>query len=231
MTAILSHHLRPTTHASSILPGYTWTGERYRSSASGRFVSRKDILSLTNDQVTASSARMSDLTVAVTEGRITPAVWQEQMRTEQRRLTLQNSALGSGGWDQMTPKDFGRVGASLRQDYARITGTAADIADGKITLPEALARVNRYAGNARVQYYLAEKDRVRPSAPNMVIIWRRILGDAKHCQSCLDYYEDGWSLNVFAPGEACECGGHCKCRVEQKEVPISELNDWLGTKK
>jgi hypothetical protein len=174
---------------------------------------------------------MSDLTVAVMEGRITPVVWQEQMRTEQRRLTLQNSALGSGGWDQMTPKDFGRVGASLRQDYARIAGSAADIADGKITLPEALARVNRYAGNARVQYYLAEKDRVKPSAPEMVIIWRRILGDAKHCQSCLDYYEAGWSLNVFAPGEACECGGHCKCRVEQKEVPISELNDWLGTKR
>lgn len=217
-----------------ILPQYRFdkrTGQ-YHSNATGKFVSRKAILNLMEGQINGAEARYTELTTAFYEGRMSQASFIEQMQTEQKRLTLQNSSLGAGGWDQMLPKDFGRVGASLKQDYQRIIGTASDIADGKVTLAQALARVNSYVGIARTQFFLAEKDRVQRSSISMIIIWRRLLaGGGKSCASCVSYYDTGWALEIPMPGESCECGGNCRCRVEHQEIPASELAEWLGTKR
>lgn len=216
-----------------VFPAYRWDSRtsQYHSNATGQFVARRTILNLMGAHIDGASARYTELTTAFHEGRMSASMWVEQMRTEQRRLTLQNSALGSGGWDRMTQRDFGRVGASLKQDYARLIGTANDIQSGKISLAQALARTDSYAGNARTQFFLADRDRVQRSSSSVVVIWRRFLGDAKHCKSCVSYYDQGWSLEIPMPGVACECGGSCKCRVEHREVPAVEVGEWIGTKR
>src|SRR5438552_18361299 len=79
-----------STHASSPLPGYTFETDigRYRSGATGKFVSRKDILGLLEAQSNAVEVRVGELTNAVMEGRISTVVWQEQLRTEVKRQVL-----------------------------------------------------------------------------------------------------------------------------------------------
>lgn len=160
-----------------ILPSYHFDTRtsRYHSSETGRFVGRRTIVSLLESRVDGAAARYVELTTAFYEGRLSPAAWVEQMQTEQRRLTLQNEALGRGGWDRLGAKQYGRAGRDLRDQYAKIAGTARDIVGGKITLAQALARVNEYAGAARVHFWQAERETVQRSSSNMIVIWRRFL--------------------------------------------------------
>jgi hypothetical protein len=217
------------------LPGYSWEGDvgRYRSGATGRFVARRDILGLLESQSNATEARLGDLTNAVMEGRISPAVWQEEMRTELKRQVLQQTALGSGGWDQVSQAEYGRAGADLRQLYAKISGTAQDIADGKISMAQAQARANEYAGHARSHFYTAERATVKPSAPNRTILERRMLGGGgKSCPDCVDFYDQGWQPFGLLPppGSDSVCGGHCACNLVRMEVEAGTEAQYIGTK-
>lgn len=199
----------------------------------GRYVARAVILGLLDAQVNATEVQMSDLTTAVMEGRITPAVWQEQMRTEIKRQVLQQTALGSGGWDRISQAGYGRAGADLRHLYTVISGTAIDIANGKISLAQAQARANEYAGHGRSHFYVAERETVKPSASNMMLIERRMLGaGGKTCKDCVSFYGQGWQpLGVLPPpGVDSVCRGNCKCRLVRMEVDAGTVGEWLGTK-
>lgn len=219
---------------ADVLPGYTWAAEssRYRSLSTGRFVARRDILGLVGGQVRGAEGRLANLTTAFHEGRLSGSVWMEQMSTELRRLHLQNSALGAGGWDRLTPRDFGRVGGRLQADYRRLEGFAAAIQNGELTLPQALSRTNLYVGNARVQFWEAERDRL-VAAPGMAIVERRVLGDAEHCSDCLGYYDRGWQPvgSLPVPGQQSQCLTYCRCNMLYRTIPAAELGEWLGTKR
>ena len=222
--------------ATNPLPGYTWARDvgRYRANATGRFVARSDILGLLDGTLAQSERTINSLTTAVMEGRITPAVWQEQMRSELRRQVLSQTALGSGGWDRISQAGYGRAGADLRQLYARVSGTAADIADGKVTMAQATARANEYAGHARSHFYTAEREVAQPSAPNMMFIERRLLGGGgKTCADCVNFYNAGWQHEGLLPppGADSVCGGNCRCSMVRKEIEASDASDWIGTKK
>lgn len=183
--------------------------------------------------VNGASARYTELTTAFYEGNMSAAAWIEQMRTEQRRLTLQNSAIGGGGWDRLTSKQFGRAGGDLRGQYAKIAGTAQDITEGKITLAQALARANEYAGAARSHFWQAERETVVRSDSSMVIVERRVLGSSEHCPDCIELYNKGFQLigSLPPPGTDTRCRGNCHCRFVRKEVPASQVGEWLGTKR
>jgi hypothetical protein len=222
--------------APSPLPGYTFARDvgRYRSTDTGKFVSRKEILGLLEATTAASEKQISALTTAVMEGQIAPSVWQEQMRSEVKNQVLQQAALGSGGFDRISQQSYGRAGADLRQLYAKISGTARDIADGKITMAQAQARANEYAGHARSHFYAAEREKVRPSAPGKVFIERRLLGGGgATCSDCVSFYDAGWSNfgQLPVPSSDSICRGNCRCSLIRREIEAAELPDWLGTKR
>lgn len=236
MMSILPRHSTPTTHAQSPLPGYTYDSRsaRYRNTSTGKFTSRTDILGLLDAQTGALEKQVGELTNAVMEGRIAASVWQEQMRSEVKRQVLSQAALGSGGWDRISQSAYGRAGADLRQLYAKISGTASDIADGTVSLAQAMARANEYAGHGRSHFYEAEREKVKPSASNMMLIERRRLGGGgKTCQDCINFYDQGWQpMGMLpAPGDDSVCQGNCKCVMIRKEIEAAEATQWLGTKK
>lgn len=234
-TAFLQNSSDFWTHASP-LPGYSFETEvgRYRSSATGRFVARRDILGLLDGQIAGSEKRVGDLTAAVMEGRISPTVWQEEMRTEVKRQILQQTALGSGGWDRVSQAGYGRAGADLRQLYGKISGTATDIAEGRISMAQAQARANEYAGHGRSHFYEAEREKVKPSAANRVFIERRMLGGGgKTCNDCVNFYDAGWQPFGLLPVPSSDsvCQGNCRCLLIRQEIEAGTEADWLGTKR
>jgi hypothetical protein len=221
---------------ADVLPGYIWdaTTKRYRAVGTGRYVSRRDILSLLDGSINTAQDRLGALTAALHEGSISPAVWTDQMRTELRRLHLQNRALAAGGWDNLTPRDFGAIGYKLRDDYQRLSSFARDIINGDSTLAQSLSRSNMYAGRARTNFWEAERDRATPSASDRRLIERRLLGAAEHCRTCISLYNDGWQpAGVLPiPGDgSTECLTNDRCVLERREVPLSELDQWIGTRK
>lgn len=219
----------------SLLPGYGWDGgaARFRSGATGQFVARTRILGLMERQITSAENRLTDLTTALHEGRISPAIWQEQMRTELRRLHTTQAALGSGGFDRMGFKEWGRTGGLIRQDYQRLTNLANDIVAGRASLPQALNRVRGYVGNARVNFFEAERDARKEAAAikNMMLLMIRDLGAAEHCRDCVNYHQQGYQLNLPSPGIGSICTSRCRCGLRYKEVPASEAGEWIGTRR
>ncbi len=217
---------------ADILPGYTYDNGRYRDQATGKFVSRDAIIALVALQIESAEARYRSLATALHEGKIAPAVWAEQMATEERRLALQSAALAVGGFDRLTFADYGRAGQVLRDQYGRIVGTAADAQAKTVTLPQLLNRVVAYAGVARMLYHLTRNASPRRVAEGVTRIQRRRLdAQAEHCQNCLEYAARGWQPMgaLPAPGEACQCGGHCRCSLLEKDVPTADLSEWIGT--
>jgi hypothetical protein len=214
---------------ADILPGYLFSNGRYRNESTGRFVSRADINGLLDSQIQSAESRLQGLATAFYEGKIAPAVFVEQVCSEERRLALQNSALAKGGFDRL---DYGRAGQMLRGEYQRIIGTARDVQDGKISLPQLLQRMKSYAGDARVLYFQTKRNQPRQAAEGMTRIQRRMLAaDAQHCAECEQYYSDGWTLDAVSPGEACSCRGNCRCSLIEREVPTADLAEWLGSRR
>lgn len=217
-----------------VLPGYTWNpaAQRYRATATGRFVARRDILGLLDGQVNSAGNRLGELTTALHEARLAPGVWADQMQSELRRLHSQNRALAVGGWDRMTQRDWGAVGGRLRDDYARVARLAAEIQQGEVTLPQALNRVNGYIGNARIQFWNAEREH-RQQRSGEVVVELRHLGAAEHCADCVDYYDRGWCTEgvLPPPGVDSACTTHCRCTLEHRFVPAEQAGEWLGTRR
>lgn len=219
---------------ADILPGYLYepATSRYRSAQSGKFVSRADITDLLREQVQSAEARLHDIATAYHEGKISSTSFVDLLRTEQRRLTLQNIALAKGGFDRLDQRSYGKAGASLRQQYAKIIGTAQDVVDGKVSLPQLLNRIDGYVGEGRRLYFETEREN-KPEAPeDMTTIERRQLGNADHCDDCISYYEQGWQVAgvLPSPGNACKCQSHCRCGLISRNVPTLELGDWIGSK-
>lgn len=219
---------------ADILPGYVFANGRYRNQDTGRFVSRANINGLLDSQIQGAENRLQDLATAFYEGKIAPAVFVEQVSSEERRLALQNSALAKGGFDRLTFSDYGRAGQMLRGEYQRIIGTARDVQAGTVTLPQLLQRMTRYAGDARVLYFQTQRTIPRQTAEGMTLIEKRNLSaEAQSCSDCIGYYDQGWQLygTLPGPGEACKCGGSCRCGKTEREVPTADLASWLGTRR
>lgn len=215
-----------------ILPGYTWDQQsrRYRSGDTGRFIGRDAITGLLEQRVDSAEARMGRLAAAYHAGEITPAVWAVQMREEVKNLHLQNIALAKGGWDRLTQQDYGRVGAAVKAIYPKIAGSAADVQAGTVSLPQMQTRIADYIGSARRLYYQAEREGL-PSEAGMVTIERRHLDPAaQHCGDCIDYAAKGWQPvgTLPAPGQACRCGGRCRCSIEYRSVAAADASQYIG---
>jgi len=221
---------------SDILPGYNYSKDvgRYRNAQSGKFVSRADIEKLLRAQVQDAESRYGDLATAFYEGRISPASFVEQLRTEQRRLALQNAALAIGGFALLSFALFGAVGASLRGTYIKIVGTAQDVVDKKVSLPQLLNRINGYVGEARRVYFDALRSNAPQAPEGQTTIERRILAqDSESCDDCLEYYSMGWQIAgtiLPVPSADCRCGSHCRCTLVSRDIPSGDVNQWIGTK-
>jgi hypothetical protein len=216
---------------ADVLTGYTWdrSASRYRSGATGRYVARNEIVNLLGTHISGGENRVEALTRAMFEGTIAPATYAEQMRTQLRRLHLQNAALGAGGWDRLRPADYGRIGQRLRDDYGRINKLITDVQNGNATIAQALNRANGYVGNSRIAFWETERAAQSVPKPGKVVIERRVLGAKKNCPDCLRYYAAGWQpIGVLpVPAIACACGTHCGCRLERRQVPADEVGQWV----
>lgn len=217
---------------ADILPGFTFgrDTQRYRDTTTGRFVARADIMGLLETQTESLERRLAGLTTALSEGALSPAYFAEQMRTEVRRAHLQNRALGAGGFERLGFDDYGAVGRKLRDDYARIANLAQGVADGSVTLPQALNRINGYAGNARREFYEADEKARRDAAEGkgMALLMIRDLGPSEHCPECLDFYQQGWQPQLPLPCEDSRCNTHCRCTLRYREVAIDSAGEWIG---
>lgn len=216
------------------LPGYRWDSRshRYVNVATGRFVARQAILDLLDAEIGQRERELGRLAQALMEGRLSAAAWVHAVQTELRRAHLQAAALGAGGWDRLTPADYGRVGGYLAADYRRLVEFARAIEAGELTPAQVLSRMRMYLGNARRNFWHGQE---RAAQPGRVVLLRRVLGAAEHCDDCVGYAALGWqradSGQIPPPGEGSVCLTNCRCSRLRREVAADEVEGWMGTRR
>lgn len=212
-----------------ILRGFTYDTRvaRYRDMTTGRFVPRSrgenSIMRLLERHVSSAEQRMGNIVQGIAAGEIAPGVGQVMLRDELRRLSLSNSALAKGGWDRLTPADYGRAGRQLRDTYARVSNLVTDLRDGNASVAQAMNRIQGYAGEARQLFFVAEREAMRTTGQRMEA--RRTLNPAEHCADCLALAALGWQPmeQVPVPGDgSTRCGTHDRCSIEYR-VAVDEL--------
>ena len=205
---------------ADILRGYTYSrsAARYRDTATGKFVARSRITQLLEANVNAAEDRMSRIIQGLYAKEIAPGMVQTMMRDELRRLSLQNAALGKGGFDRLTLSDYGRVGRQLRDSYQRASNLVNGVASGKVTVAQALNRIEGYTLEARRQFFAAERAVVHESRQQFEE--RRILHARESCVDCVRYASMGWQPagTLPLPGEQSRCNAYCRCSIERREV-------------
>lgn len=221
---------------AELVKGYIYdtSVSRYRNLATGRLVSRSRIIDLMESSTASRARSIQQGTVAMMEERISPSTWLSRSSSMLKREYLQQAALGAGGWDRLTPADYGRIGGRLRGEYGRMARLAQEVRDGTVTPAQALNRIDMYMGNARQQFWLTERERLSRPKEGMATLERRILDkQAQNCPDCITYYDQGWQpAGVLpVPSQACVCDGNCRCTLERREVPEAQVRDMIGSKR
>jgi hypothetical protein len=195
--------------------GYTYDAKSYsyRHAGSGRFVSSSEVRRAIDGALDANAARMRGLADALRERRISLADWQTQMMREIKNVHLWGAALSRGGWSQMTPADYGRVGQRIRVQYEFLRKRAGAIATGAQALDGSLnARAALYAYAGRATFHATE---TREMELRGMTEERSVRDAADSCDDCVSAEAQGWQPigTLPLPGER-ECRGHCLCSLE-----------------
>lgn len=185
---------------------------RYRSTETGRFISRATALAYVDDSLRATALVVDTLATLVSEAQISPVDWRDRFRQEIKTEYIRQYLLGRGGREVMSQADWGSVGGMLKEQYGYLDGFFADIQNRDLTEAQIAARMRMYINSAREAYSRAE-ERARglpagslPAHPGdgtticlsnckcsweiedvdggFNAYWR--LGAAEHCETCVD---------------------------------------------
>ncbi len=184
---------------------------RYRDER-GRFVASSTVRrELDRYLDTADPAKA--LAEALRGRQLSVADWEVAMRRHVKNVNLNAIALERGGWANMTPADYGRVGQIVREQYGYLRGFAGDIASGKQRLDGTLGvRARLYSQAARTSLY-------KSKAANMsggVTHQRSIRSARDSCKQCIELDRKVFRIDDTSfplPGQRI-CRANCQCHLE-----------------
>lgn len=195
-------------------PEYRWNAAagRYINS-SGRFIKGAELRGALNSFITAQTNQMGIISELLVSGEIKLAEWQAEMMILVKDCNLAGAALERGGWFQMGPSEFGRVGNKIKGEYGFLRNFADEIASGSQKLDGTLGRRAKLYGNqARAAYY----DSARASAVGMGFDQERSrLTPSESCDVCVGEEARGWQpIGEIIPIGSRTCLSNCNCYME-----------------
>ena len=189
-------------------------GGRYRDKSTGRFVKPEvvrgeldSILENSNKdttQVLAEQLRNRELSVQD---------WQLEMRAHIKEVHINSIALERGGFQNMTPADYGRAGQIIREQYGYLDKFAKEIQTGEQKLDGTLqARAKLYTEAGRETFYKSKQANITQGDEAATHVASH-LNPADHCDECVAL--DGKIFRIGdkaykLPGQRI-CRKNCKC--------------------
>lgn len=93
--------------------------------------------------------KAEDLTVSLGDGTTTLPEWEHEMRWVIKDAYGASYMLGRGGRNVMTPRDWGRVGRRVRDQYEYLSTFASELSAGSVSRAQAVQRANLYPLSAK----------------------------------------------------------------------------------
>jgi hypothetical protein len=197
---------------SALTTAFGWNppAGRYIDLATGRFIPFGQVRDGLESVMEASAARMNVVTQSLIDGNISLADWQTTMMEQIKLGHTASAASANGGWAQMTQSDWGATGQKIRDQYDYLRNFAGQIADGTQPLDgRCLVRADMYGQAPRGTF---EAMRFRDAEESGAEEEIRILGDADHCDGCLEQAALGWQpLGILDDIGDEECLTRCHC--------------------
>jgi hypothetical protein len=195
---------------------FTWDPRslRYRDRL-GRFVSRVEVRSALDIAIDNAQVRMLARAEDFRAGRISLELWRADTAVSLKQIHLYSAAVARGGWGQMTPADFGRVGQILKKQYLYLDNFTMEIVSGVQAVDgRFLSRVKLYAQSGRATYHAI--DQFVQDAAGMTQK-RNLLHASESCDECLAMHALGWvdlDDDRYIPIGERTCITNCKCDEE-----------------
>lgn len=203
---------------------------RYRYKDSKRFVSREAVKNLTQkainrteDNLAATADQLINKTIAVGE-------WERQTREGLRQLHVWNYTLGAGGQHNMSDRDYGLIGARLKEEYKYLRNFANQLLDGKVSEGQFLYRLNLYINATDNTHELG----INEAHYKAGFRWeKRVRTKENSCFPCIGMELAGWRPIGFfpEPGNQCYCRSNCGCYKDFSKETEEPKESLLAGKK
>lgn len=178
----------------------------------GQFVPRAEVRRAIDTSIRAEEAVARSLADDLRTGRITLETWRTEMREMIKAVHVYSAAAAKGGWAQMTPADYGRVGQIVRGEYGFLEAFARKIATGKMPLDGRIqGYALQYALAGRDTYHMTERATMTAAGFRFEL---NVLHPADHCEMCLDETARGRvPIGSLIPIGRRTCRRFCKCSL------------------
>lgn len=180
----------------------------------GRIVSRDAVARALDASLVNTHAKARALGEQLNSGALSLVDWERNMRVLIKDAHIFATAGSVGGWAQLGPAEYGRIGAAVRDQYEFLYQFARDIASGKQGLGGVGARSVLYIEAARTT---AEQQQLASDTDAGYDQECNILGRADHCGECPALTALGWVAigTLPMPGRR-RCRTRCKCRIQRR---------------
>lgn len=186
----------------------------YRNPQTGRFVPRAAILKLVDEESDRLSTRMKAHARLLTDGKIDLGEFQRRAADDIKMSSIRMGLFASGGKSQTPQSVYGVIGRELRSQYSFLANFAQDLAAGKLTKEQIIARAALYGGASRTVFHQAEK--VARKREGFKLAKRMLDAGSKHCQECLQYQTNNEYVpieSIIPIGSRCSCHSRCRCAI------------------
>lgn len=203
--------------------------KRYRSPETGQFVGITEMNALRPVYVNQQKDILAGLTTVYEAGSIDIFTFRKEVRDTIRETYIDLYVMGAGGRNNMTPSDWGKVGAMIKEQYKYLNPFMDQIARGELSNAQITARLKMYINSANEALWRAytrdlpmdlpaypgdgstkclvncqcEWD-IQPAQNGYDCFW--LLGAAEHCEDCMDRSARWNPYKIRITGEASNAG-------------------------
>lgn len=196
---------------------YNWDKKRsrYVNAETGRAVGWPRVKKALEQTISFSRDNSHKLSERLIRGEITLPQWRDAMAAEVKQMHIATSIIARGGLDRMGQREWGRVGARIRDQYKYLDNFVNQIDSGAQSMDGRL--LNRAAMYAYATRGTFENQRRANMTEDGYTQERRVLHAKEHCDSCKGLAALGWQpINTLpAIGEA-DCKSNCRCTFDYR---------------
>jgi len=186
---------------------------RYRG-PDGRFLPRTRQRNILDTALASSSREMKSLGEQLRTRQITLPQWEREMRTQIKAAHLANGAMARGGFKRLGPREYGRIGAQVKEQYRYLAKFAREIEAGLPLDGRFLNRTGMYAQAGRGTFHKLEQAEM---ADLGMTEERNVLHPADHCAGCLGETALGWvPIGDLVPIGSRDCRANDRCTIEYR---------------